>query len=118
MRAAGGGEGRAGSLSFWRAGDRYFLQTDDPATAGRIRRWIFARPFARGVNCCLHIFAIPSRRQLQARRLAGLPKKGDIFGRPVRPGSGGRFKEHFQSGHFRQTGPLSEEKTFGVSRQP
>ena len=75
-------------LSFWRAGRKYLLQTNDPGTVRRIRRWNFARAIVRGFNCYLYIFSIPPENQVRARKMLGIPRNGNVLRMPVRPESG------------------------------
>jgi hypothetical protein len=75
-------------LSFWKAGRKYFLQTNDPATVRQVRRWSFCRQFAAGYNCYLRVFSVPSRQQAWVRKMLQIPRRGDVRRLPVRPDRG------------------------------
>ena len=75
-------------LSFLKAGRRYFLQTNDPATVRQVRRWSFCRPFAAGYNCYLRIFSVPARQQARVRKMLKIPRRGDVRRLPVGPDRG------------------------------
>ena len=71
-------------LSFWKAGKKYCLQTNDPETARKVRRWNFSRTIGRGFNCYLYIFSIPVRDQVKARENLGIPRFGEVLRMPVK----------------------------------
>ena len=75
-------------LSFWKAGRKYFLQTNDPGTVRKVRRWSFSRTIGRGYNCYLYIFAVPVQSQLKARKKLGIPLSGNVLEFQVRPDAG------------------------------
>ena len=75
-------------LSFWKAGRKYFLQTNDPGTIRQVRRWSFCQPVGGGYNCYLRVFSVPVRQQARVRKMLKIPRRGDVRRLPVGPDRG------------------------------
>ena len=73
-------------LSYWRAGNDFILQTDDPRTANRVGGWKFTRKLGSGVKHYLRLFILPKKFNRRARKALGLTEVGDIFRKTVKPG--------------------------------
>ena len=72
------------SISYWRAGDDYRLQTDDPEIARRVAGWEYTKRAGAGVNIFLRFFTIPRKHDKKTRRRLGMEKTGDVFHKPTK----------------------------------
>ena len=93
-------------ISFWKAGDHYRLQTDDPAVVRRVKTWKFAKETGWGWNCYLYIFVIPIKKakwvakQFDFDKQPRSTKQKEVTNELVERGHGHRFDVNLSGQEF------------------